>query len=113
MSRLFNIGGFAQTAGLAMILDEKGGIEPFLEQCIEDSSYFPPFRGLDFATKQLSMANMIVANCSRQSAYFNILRRQIMLPFRKPLVIREEMSNIYAKIVTIFFSHSLNFITEV
>ena len=102
MSRLFNIGGFAQTAGLAMILDEKGGIEPFLEQCIEDSSYFPPFRGLDFATKQLSMANMIVANCSRQSAYFNILRRQIMLPFRKPLVIREEMSNIYAKIAAIF-----------
>ena len=101
---MFNIGGFAQTAGLAMILDERGGggIEPFLEQCSEDSSYFPPFRGLDFATKQLSMANMIVANCSRQSAYFNILRRQIMLPFPKPLVIREEMSNIYAKIVAIF-----------
>ena len=30
---------------------------------------------------------MIVANCSRPANYFHILRRQIALPFRKPLVI--------------------------
>merc|ERR1712083_852369 len=31
--------------------------------------------------------NMIVANCSTPANYFHILRRQIALPFRKPLVI--------------------------
>ena len=30
---------------------------------------------------------MIVANCSTPANYFHILRRQIALPFRKPLVI--------------------------
>ena len=30
---------------------------------------------------------MIIANCSTPANYFHILRRQIALPFRKPLVI--------------------------
>lgn len=74
-----------------MILEETESIEPFLKQCNDDPTYFPPYTNMEFARKQLSMANMIVANCSRPSAYFNILKRQIMLPFRKPLVIREEI----------------------
>ena len=91
VSRLFKIGGMAQTAGLAMILEETGRIEPFLRQCSDDPAYFPPYNGMEFAKKQLSAANITVANCSRPSAYFNILQRQIMLPLRKPLVIREEI----------------------
>ena len=89
VSRLFKNGGMAQTAGLAMILEETGNIEPFLRQCSDD--HFPTYNGMEFAKKQLSAANMIVANCSRPSAYFNILRRQITLPFRKPLVIRGDI----------------------
>ena len=41
----------------------------------------------EFAVKQLTHTNMIVANCSTPANYFHILRRQIALPFRKPLVI--------------------------
>ena len=37
--------------------------------------------------KQLSSINMIVANCSTPANYAHMLRRQIKLPFRKPLVV--------------------------
>ncbi|QQP56909.1 Neural conserved at 73EF, partial [Caligus rogercresseyi] len=40
-----------------------------------------------FTIKQLSHINMIVANCSTPGNYFHILRRQIALPFRKPLIV--------------------------
>ena len=60
--------------------------ERFLQLCADDPEYFPPLED-EFAIKQLSHANMIVANCSRPASYFHILRRQIALPFRKPLVI--------------------------
>lgn len=36
---------------------------------------------------QLHDTNMIVANCSTPANYFHILRRQCVLPFRKPLII--------------------------
>lgn len=35
--------------------------------------------------KQLHDINMIVADCSTPASYFHILRRQIALPFRKPV----------------------------
>merc|ERR1711899_441287 len=60
--------------------------ERFLQLCSDDPEYFPP-EDEEFAVKQLSSINMIVANCSRPASYFHILRRQIALPFRKPLVI--------------------------
>lgn len=60
--------------------------ERFLQLCADDPEYFPPEED-EFAIKQLSHINMIVANCSTPANYFHILRRQIALPFRKPLVI--------------------------
>ncbi|MEQ2207347.1 hypothetical protein XENOCAPTIV_010963, partial [Xenoophorus captivus] len=39
----------------------------------------------DFAVHQLYDCNWIVANCSTPANYFHVLRRQILLPFRKPL----------------------------
>merc|ERR1712088_175857 len=60
--------------------------ERFLQLCADDPEYFPPLED-EFAVKQLSHINMIVANCSRPASYFHILRRQIALPFCKPLVI--------------------------
>merc|ERR1711887_410684 len=54
--------------------------------CSDDPEYFPP-EDDEFAVKQLSSINMIVANCSNPANYAHILRRQIKLPFRKPLVV--------------------------
>merc|ERR1712198_379006 len=60
--------------------------ERFLQMCADDPEYFPPEEE-DFAIQQLININMIIANCSTPANYFHILRRQIALPFRKPLVI--------------------------
>jgi len=60
--------------------------ERFLQLCADDPEYFPPLED-EFEIKQLSHINMIVANCSTPANYFHILRRQIAVPFRKPLVI--------------------------
>ena len=60
--------------------------ERFLQLCADDPEYFPPLEE-EFAIKQLTHINMIVANCSNPANYFHILRRQIALPFRKPLII--------------------------
>jgi len=60
--------------------------ERFLQMASDDPEFFPPEED-EFAVKQLSNINMIVANCSTPANYFHILRRQIKLPFRKPLVI--------------------------
>ena len=55
--------------------------ERFLQMSSDDPEYFPPEEP-EFAVKQLSNINMIVANCSTPASYFHILRRQIALPFR-------------------------------
>lgn len=34
---------------------------------------------------QLYDCNWIVVNCSTPASYFHVLRRQILLPFRKPV----------------------------
>ncbi len=55
--------------------------ERFLQLSADDPEYFPPVED-EFAIKQLSHINMIVANCSTPANYFHILRRQMALPFR-------------------------------
>jgi len=60
--------------------------ERFLQMCADDPEYFPPLED-EFEIKQLSSINMIVANCSKPANFFHLLRRQICLPFRKPLVV--------------------------
>uniref|UniRef100_A0A1Q3FYP1 2-oxoglutarate dehydrogenase complex component E1 n=1 Tax=Culex tarsalis TaxID=7177 RepID=A0A1Q3FYP1_CULTA len=60
--------------------------ERFLQMCSDDPDYFPP-ESDEFAIRQLHDINWIVANCSTPANYFHILRRQIALPFRKPLII--------------------------
>lgn len=52
----------------------------------DDPDYFPP-ESEEFAVRQLHDSNWIVANCSTPANYFHILRRQIALPFRKPLIL--------------------------
>lgn len=38
-----------------------------------------------FVMQQLHETNWIVANCTTPANFFHILRRQILLPFRKPV----------------------------
>ncbi|XP_061545844.1 2-oxoglutarate dehydrogenase-like, mitochondrial isoform X3 [Phycodurus eques] len=60
--------------------------ERFLQMSIDDPDHFPAFAG-DFEVRQLYECNWIVVNCSTPANYCHVLRRQILLPFRKPLII--------------------------
>uniref|UniRef100_A0A069DY23 2-oxoglutarate dehydrogenase complex component E1 n=1 Tax=Panstrongylus megistus TaxID=65343 RepID=A0A069DY23_9HEMI len=61
-------------------------LERFLQMSSDDPDYFPP-ESEEFAIRQLHDINWIVANCSTPANLFHILRRQIALPFRKPLIL--------------------------
>ncbi|XP_076329373.1 oxoglutarate dehydrogenase Nc73EF isoform X2 [Tachypleus tridentatus] len=63
-----------------------GRPERFLQLCSEDPDEFPEINQ-DYPMHQLLDINMIVVNCSTPANYFHVLRRQILLPFRKPLII--------------------------
>ncbi|XP_061795379.1 2-oxoglutarate dehydrogenase-like, mitochondrial isoform X1 [Nerophis lumbriciformis] len=60
--------------------------ERFLQMSKDDPDHFPDFSG-DFEVQQLHDCNWIVVNCSTPANYCHALRRQILLPFRKPLII--------------------------
>ncbi|KAG9275373.1 2-oxoglutarate dehydrogenase-like, mitochondrial [Astyanax mexicanus] len=60
--------------------------ERFLQMSKDDPDRYPEFTG-DFEVQQLFDCNWIVVNCSTPANYFHVLRRQILLPFRKPLII--------------------------
>ncbi|XP_051897428.1 2-oxoglutarate dehydrogenase-like, mitochondrial isoform X1 [Pristis pectinata] len=60
--------------------------ERFLQMSNENSDVYPGYTE-DFEVKQLFDCNWIVVNCSTPANYFHVLRRQILLPFRKPLII--------------------------
>ncbi|XP_015043884.1 2-oxoglutarate dehydrogenase-like, mitochondrial isoform X3 [Drosophila pseudoobscura] len=61
-------------------------VERFLQMSSDDPDYFPP-ESDEFAVRQLHDINWIVANCTTPANYYHILRRQIALPFRKPLIL--------------------------
>jgi 2-oxoglutarate dehydrogenase E1 component len=49
--------------------------ERFLQMSADDPEYFPPLEE-EFAIKQLSHINMIIANCTRPGNFFHLLRRK-------------------------------------
>ncbi|CAG0924608.1 unnamed protein product, partial [Notodromas monacha] len=61
-------------------------LERFLMMCQEDPDYFPPETS-EFPVRQLHDINWIVCNPTTPANYFHMLRRQIALPFRKPLIV--------------------------
>lgn len=61
-------------------------LERYLQLCDDDPDVFPP-EGSDFGIRQLHDINWIVANCTLPGNYFHLMRRQIALPFRKPLIL--------------------------
>uniref|UniRef100_A0A8C3GYX6 oxoglutarate dehydrogenase (succinyl-transferring) n=1 Tax=Corvus moneduloides TaxID=1196302 RepID=A0A8C3GYX6_CORMO len=60
--------------------------ERFLQMSNDDSDAYPEFSE-QFEVSQLYECNWIVVNCSTPANYFHVLRRQILLPFRKPLIV--------------------------
>ena len=61
--------------------------ERFLQLCSDDPDVFPKYAHHEFTVKQLQDINMIVVNCTTPANFFHALRRQIKLPFRKPLIV--------------------------
>ncbi|KAK6316280.1 hypothetical protein J4Q44_G00138040 [Coregonus suidteri] len=61
--------------------------ERFLQMCNEDPDAYPKFSAEEFAVRQLYDCNWIIVNCSTPANYFHVLRRQILQPFRKPLIV--------------------------
>lgn len=61
-------------------------LERFLQMSSDDPDYFPP-ESEEFAIRQLHDINWIIANVSTPANYYHILRRQIAMPFRKPLIL--------------------------
>ncbi|XP_050343049.1 2-oxoglutarate dehydrogenase complex component E1 isoform X3 [Nymphalis io] len=61
-------------------------LERFLQMSSDDPDYMPP-ESPDYEVRQLHDCNWVVANCSTPASLFHILRRQIALPFRKPLIL--------------------------
>ena len=59
--------------------------ERFLQMSNDDPDIIPNFGQNDFEYKQLQDSNWIIANCSTPANYFHLLRRQLSLPFRKPV----------------------------
>jgi 2-oxoglutarate dehydrogenase E1 component len=67
--------------------------ERFLQLCNSDPDLLPANRfDPEFAMKQVHDGNMIVVNCTTPANYFHSLRRQIALPFRKPLIVMSPKS---------------------
>ncbi|XP_069000726.1 2-oxoglutarate dehydrogenase-like, mitochondrial [Embiotoca jacksoni] len=60
--------------------------ERFLQMSNDDPDQIPEFSG-DFEVQQLYDCNWIVVNCSTPANYCHVIRRQILLPFRKPLIV--------------------------
>jgi len=68
--------------------------ERFLQMCNEDDNIDLEKVKFDnaFPAQQLQDTNWIIANCTTPASLFHILRRQVLLPFRKPLVIMSPKS---------------------
>lgn len=59
-------------------------LERFLQLCKDDADILPDLH-IHLEYSQLFDCNQQVVNCSTPANYFHILRRQIAMPFRKPV----------------------------
>ncbi|XP_013182328.1 PREDICTED: 2-oxoglutarate dehydrogenase, mitochondrial-like [Papilio xuthus] len=62
-------------------------VERYLTMCDDHDDQVPDLDDKDMALKQLKVANWIVCNVTNPANYFHLMRRQIALPFRKPLIL--------------------------
>ncbi|VDM40226.1 unnamed protein product [Toxocara canis] len=63
-------------------------VERYLQLCNEDDTFNPEKTplGPTFEVQQLQHANWIVTNCTTPANLFHAYRRQVAMPFRKPLI---------------------------
>ena len=68
----------------------------FLQMSSDDPDCMPADLGKseaeDVALKQLHQINWIILNCTSPANYCHALRRQVKLPFRKPLIVMSPKS---------------------
>ncbi|XP_047021875.1 2-oxoglutarate dehydrogenase, mitochondrial-like [Helicoverpa zea] len=64
-----------------------GRIERYLQMCDDDEDIIPDLDDKGLILKQLRACNWIVCNVTTPANYFHMIRRQIAMPFRKPLII--------------------------
>lgn len=61
--------------------------ERYLQACEDDEDKIPDLDDPNFELNQLRNCNWIVANVTNSANYFHLMRRQIALPFRKPIIL--------------------------
>lgn len=61
-------------------------LERFLQMSNDDAATFPNLTDT-FEIRQIYDSNWIVVNCTTPANYFHVLRKQLVLPFRKPLIL--------------------------
>lgn len=81
-------------------------IERFLAMSDDDADDIPEFTDT-FEIDQLRDINWFVVNCSTPANLFHVLRRQVALPFRKPLIIATPKSLL--RLPGFCFLHNFNF----
>ncbi|XP_069678795.1 2-oxoglutarate dehydrogenase complex component E1-like [Periplaneta americana] len=62
-------------------------MERFLQMCKDDPDYPSCLTDEESVVKQMREVNWIIANPTTPANYFHVLRRQIKMPFRKPLIL--------------------------
>ncbi|XP_030023535.2 2-oxoglutarate dehydrogenase, mitochondrial [Manduca sexta] len=62
-------------------------VERYLQCCDDDEENIPDLDDRDMTLKQLRAANWIVCNVTSPANYFHMMRRQVAMPFRKPLIL--------------------------
>ncbi|XP_037973779.1 2-oxoglutarate dehydrogenase complex component E1 isoform X2 [Plutella xylostella] len=62
-------------------------VERYLQQADDDEDAVPDLDDPDLVLNQLRDCNWIVANVTTPANYFHLIRRQMAMPFRKPLIL--------------------------
>jgi len=62
-------------------------LERFLQMSKEDADTYPEFPDEEFELNQLYQTNWIIVNATTPANLFHVMRRQLNLAFRKPLII--------------------------
>eukprot|EP00040_Diaphanoeca_grandis_P011699 m.60001 g.60001 ORF g.60001 m.60001 type:complete len:1002 (-) comp22788_c0_seq1:200-3205(-) len=62
-------------------------LERFLQMSNDDEDHYPTTDSDDFALKQIIAGNWQVINATTPAQIFHALRRQVLRPFRKPLIV--------------------------
>lgn len=69
-----------------------GRMERFLQMCNDDDEFVPKLDE-NFEMQQMHEINWFICNPSTPANMFHLLRRQVLLPFRKPVSAQSCLTN--------------------